>query len=182
MFASPDPITDAARYQQLLVSLVGSDDPEIVQRSTPAALRTLVEAAGGDLRRRPADVEWSPLELVGHIADAELVCSGRYRWVLAHDRPPMPGYDQDLWVDRLHHNDDDPAETLAFFEALRTANIALWRRTSATDRTRAGMHAERGPESFELMFRLIAGHDRFHLEQMRRTLEAVARLRTTSPH
>jgi hypothetical protein len=34
------------------------------------------------------------------------------------------------------------------------------------------MHAERGPESFDLAFRMIAGHDRFHLAQARRALEA----------
>jgi hypothetical protein len=32
------------------------------------------------------------------------------------------------------------------------------------------MHAERGPESYDLMFRMLAGHDRFHLNQMRETL------------
>jgi len=35
------------------------------------------------------------------------------------------------------------------------------------------MHAERGPESYELMFRMLAGHDRFHLDQMRRTLATI---------
>jgi hypothetical protein len=35
------------------------------------------------------------------------------------------------------------------------------------------MHAERGPESYELTFRLIAGHDRFHLAQAERALDAV---------
>ncbi len=38
------------------------------------------------------------------------------------------------------------------------------------------MHSERGPESYELQFRLIAGHDRFHLEQMRKTLASVKAL------
>jgi hypothetical protein len=36
------------------------------------------------------------------------------------------------------------------------------------------VHAERGPESYELTFRLIAGHDRFHLAQARRALAAVS--------
>jgi hypothetical protein len=36
------------------------------------------------------------------------------------------------------------------------------------------MHEERGPESFDLLFRMIAGHDRFHLAQARRALEAVS--------
>ena len=102
--------------------------------------------------------------------DAEVAYTGRYRWILAHDEPPLIGYEQDLWVERLRHNDDDPEELLATFEALRAANVALWRRTPEAERDRIGMHAERGPESYDLSFRLIAGHDRLHLDQARRTL------------
>jgi hypothetical protein len=80
-------------------------------------------------------------------------------------------YDQDLWVDDLH-GDDDPAVLLRLFEELRAANIALWLRSSDADRARLGLHRERGPESFELMFRMLAGHDRIHLAQANRALEA----------
>jgi hypothetical protein len=59
------------------------------------------------------------------------------------------------------------------FEPLRAANLALWDRTPEEQRDRIGMHAERGPESYELTFRLIAGHDRFHLAQAERALDAV---------
>jgi hypothetical protein len=170
MRASPDPIANPSGYQQHLLSLLGNDDPASVQRETPAALRALVERAGPDLRRRPAPKEWSVLELLGHIADAEVVMSGRYRWALAHDRPPLLGYDQDLWVERLRHNEDDPEELLQLITTLRIANLRLWSKTAAADRARVGMHAERGPESVDLMFRIYAGHDRFHLNQMRETL------------
>jgi DinB superfamily len=77
---------------------------------------------------------------------------------------------QDQWVARLRHNDDQPDELLAAFAGVRAANLALWSRTSAGDRERVAMHAERGPESYELMFRMLAGHDCFHLNQMRETL------------
>jgi hypothetical protein len=170
---SPDPVSDSAAYQRLLLDFLGDDDPAEVQAVTAAAYRSLVADAGPLLRIRPAPREWSVLELLGHGADAELVVSGRYRWILAHDTPPIPGYDQDLWVDRLRHNDDDPERLLAVFEALRDANLDLWRRTPVADRSRFGLHSERGPESYELTFRLAAGHDRFHVQQARRTLEAV---------
>jgi hypothetical protein len=171
--ASPDPVKEAAAYQSLLVGLVGNDDPAAVQEATPAALRSLVGEAGALLRRRPAEREWSVLELIGHLTDGELVVSGRYRWALAHDRPPLFGYDQDLWVERLRHNQDDPQELLGLYESLRWANLALWRRTSPQERLRVGIHSERGPESLELIFRLCAGHDRFHLNQIRETLKAL---------
>jgi hypothetical protein len=170
---SPDPVSEPNAYQRLLVGLVGDDDPAEIQSATPAAWRELIGAAGADARTRPAEGEWSVVELLGHAVDGELVVSGRYRWILAHDTPSILGYDQDLWVDRLHHRDDDPEALLALFEALRTANLELWRRTPMVDRARFGVHSERGPESYELTFQLAAGHDRFHLDQARKTLDEV---------
>jgi uncharacterized damage-inducible protein DinB len=170
---SPDPIAEAAAYQAHLLALLGDDDPAHVQEATPGSLQSLVRDSGDLLRTPPEQGEWSVLQCVGHIADAEIVYAGRYRWILAHDEPPLIGYDQDLWVTRLRHAEADPEELLATFEPLRAANIALWRRTPASERARIGRHEERGPESFDLSFRLIAGHDRFHLGQARRTLAAV---------
>jgi len=175
---SPDPVREAAAYQASLLAALGADDPAAAQASTPSAIRSLFADAGPDLRTRPAPGEWSVLECVGHIVDGELVSSGRYRWILAHDRPDIVGYDQDLWVERLGHGAADPAELLALFEALRRANLAFWSRVTAADRERIGLHRERGPESLDLTFRLIAGHDRVHLAQARRTLDAVRASRT----
>ena len=160
-------------YQERLLSLLGQDDPAEVAQATPSAVQSLLKEAGSDLQRRPAPGEWSVLELVGHLVDAEIVVSGRYRWTISQDEPPMLGYDQDLWVARLRHNEARPEELLAVFSTLRAANLRLWRGSPAEVRDRVAMHAERGPESYGLMFRMLAGHDRFHLNQMRETLRTV---------
>ena len=169
---SPDPIDDPKAYQSHLLALLGPDDPAAVQERTASRLRAIVDRAGPDLRPRPEPSEWSVLQCLAHIVDAEIVMSGRYRFVLAQDEPPLVGYDQDLWVDTLHV-DDDPEDLLRVFDALRPANVALWRATTAEQRAREGMHAERGPESFDLAFRMLAGHDRFHVAQAERALAAV---------
>ena len=170
---TPDPVRDAAAYQAMLLAALGDDDPAEVQASTPAAIRALVADAGNDFRTTPAPGEWSVLGCLGHIVDGELVASGRYRWILAQDVPQIVGYDQALWVDRLHAGAEDPADLIALFEALRSANLALWRRSTPEDRARIGIHQERGPESYELTFRLLAGHDRIHVAQARAALAAV---------
>ena len=169
---APDPVGDPSGYQRFMLGLLGDDDPAEVQSGTPAELLTLIEESGDRLRTRPERGEWSVLECAGHILDAEVASTARYRWILAHNEPPLPGYDQDLWVERLRHNEEDPDEVLAFFEGLRRANLHLWSRTPVEERGRVGIHAERGPESYELLFRMIAGHDRNHLAQARRALTA----------
>jgi hypothetical protein len=170
--ASPDPVAQAAAYQQSLLAALGDDDPGDAQEQAPAAIRSMLAEAGPVLRVRPAPREWSALLCLAHIADGEVVMTGRYRWALAHDRPALIPYDQDLWVDNLHGDDDDPEALLRQFEALRAGNIALWRTASAEQRARVALHQERGPESFDLMFRMLAGHDRVHLAQAYRAIEA----------
>ena len=172
---NPASLAAGRAYQQQLLALLGSDDPAEVAQATPSAVQSMLRDAGSDLDRRPARGEWSVLELVGHLVDAEIVMSGRYRWTISEETPPLLAYDQDLWVARQHHNQAQPEELLALFSALRSANLRLWRGSTAQDRERVAMHAERGPESFGLMFRMLAGHDRFHLNQMRDTLSVLRR-------
>ena len=62
---------------------------------------------------------------------------------------------------------------MALFETLRAANLELWSRMPVPSRERIGQHRERGPESYDLTFRLVAGHDRFHLAQAGRALAEV---------
>ena len=128
---SPDPIDDPKGYQDHLLGLLGDDDPAAVQARTPATLRQLAAEAGPDLFLRPEPTEWSAFECMAHITDAEIVMSGRYRWVLAHDEPPLIGYDQDLWVDRLHV--DETASTACWTCSTRS----VWRTS------RCGAHARR---------------------------------------
>jgi hypothetical protein len=169
-----DPVTEAEAYRQMLLDLLGDQDPAQVQVELPDQLQAMIEEAGPHLWIRPAPGEWSVLELLGHLLDSEITSAGRYRWILAHDEPPLIGYDQDLWVERLRHQDDDPEEMLSLLRALRSSHLRLWANASESDRARIGIHSERGPESFDLTFRLMAGHGLFHLGQMRRTLTQVA--------
>jgi hypothetical protein len=171
---SPDPITEPQAYQRHLVGLVGADDPAEVAAATPGLMRDLLARAGDRAGTRPEPAEWSVIECLAHIVDAELVIAGRLRWILAHDEPELLGYDQDRWVDHLHTPVEPADDLLALWEPLRAANLALWARTPAGQRDRVGIHRERGPESFGLTFTLLAGHDRFHLAQAERALAAVA--------
>jgi DinB superfamily len=170
-----DPVNQADAYRSMLLGVLGDRDPARTQAEFPGQLRAVVEEAGPHLRTRPGPGEWSVIELLGHFLDAEIVMAARYRWILTEDEPTLVGYDQDRWVQGLNHQEGDPADMLALFEALRASNLRLWAGTSEADRARVGLHTERGPESLELTFRLTAGHGLFHLGQMRRTIAAATK-------
>jgi hypothetical protein len=168
-----DPVASPDAYRRELLSWLGEDDPALVQAATVDGMRAIVRAAGDRLRARPEPSEWSVVECLGHLVDSEIVTGARIRWILAEDEPDIVGYDQDRWVDGLRHGDDDPEDLISLFGALREANLRLWAATPPPDRDRFGRHRERGPESYGLMVRLSAGHDRFHLAQAERALAAV---------
>ena len=167
----------AQAYRRPSLDALGDDDPAAVQESEPELWRRLVDQAGAHLRTRPAEGEWSALECLGHMTDSELVTAARYRWILSESEPPLVPFDQTAWVARQDRTADDPALLLEVFSVLRRANVALWRRTPVAERARCGLHAERGPESFELLFRLQAGHGRIHRAQAERALAQARRPR-----
>ena len=63
---------------------------------------------------------------------------------------------------------------LAVLEPLKVANAALWRarRARATARGSVCMPSA-DPSSFDLSYRMIAGHDRFHQAQAERAIDGV---------
>lgn len=177
-FANPASGDSAATqaYVAALLSTLGDRDPLDVLRDTPEKLRDAIASASPEELATPeSDGKWSMLQTIQHLADSELVGGFRFRMVLAHDRPALTGFDQDLWADRLRYQDADPAAALGDFTTLRLANIRLFERASADDLARVGIHAERGEESLAQLLRLYAAHDLVHLRQLERIRRTVMR-------
>jgi DinB superfamily len=172
--AASTAVADAAAYTAAILAALGTRDPFEVLRTTPAALRQAVAGVSDATASKPEKPgKWSMRHVVQHLADAELVGAFRFRMIMAHDRPALQGYDQDLWAERLRYGDSDLPGALEQFGALRAANLRLLERTTPEERRRAGIHAERGEESVDHMTRMYAGHDLVHLRQLARIARAV---------
>jgi hypothetical protein len=65
------------------------------------------------------------------------------------------------------------------FRALRHDNLEFWAHLDEAGRARTGIHQEYGPETIELRFKMLAGHDRQHLAQARRAVSAAHAKRPT---
>jgi len=165
----------AAAYVAAILDLLGSQDPLSVLRATPSALRRAIDGVSPEQLLKPERPgKWSIGQVLQHLADSDLVWGWRLRLILAQDRPPLTGYDQDLWAERLHYADADPAEALETFGVLRRGNLRLVEGASPQDLQRVGVHVERGEESLEQHKRLYAGHDLMHLRQIDRIRKAIS--------
>jgi hypothetical protein len=166
--------TPAQAYAATLFSALGSLNPRDVLGETPALLRQAVAGLSREQLSTPeAPGKWSVRHVVQHLADSELVGAFRFRMVLAHDAPSLPGYDQDLWASRLRYQDADIEAALSDFDMLRRSNLRLCDGASAADLKRVMRHSERGDESLEYMLRMYAGHDLVHLRQVGRVLRVL---------
>jgi hypothetical protein len=171
---SKDAPEERAKYAGAILELLGTREPMDVLKESPAAAgRAIAGLTPAQLRTPEAPGKWSIAQVLRHLADSDVVWGWRMRLILAQDRPPITGFDQDLWADRLHYADADPGESIETFRVLRRDNLRLLERATPEDLTRVGVHSERGEESAGYLMRLFAGHDLLHLKQIQRITDAV---------
>src|SRR6186713_141418 len=126
-------------------SNTSKDAPELRAQYSSAVLGLVGDRHALDvLRETPGAAARSVATVLRHLADTDVVWGWRMRLILAQDRPPITGFDQDLWAERLDYANADPNESLETFAVLRRDNLRLIERATPEDLTRVGVHAERG--------------------------------------
>lgn len=127
----------------------------------------LAGSTDAELDAREAPGEWSPRQVVHHLADSEMTAAIRIRRILVEDGPLIQGYDQEAFAARLHY--DRPLEgSLLAFRAARACTLELIRRLGDAEWARAGTHSQYGPYSAEDWLRDYGVHAHDHAEQIRR--------------
>jgi hypothetical protein len=158
--------------QRILGNLVGQDGVK-VQAATAKKLERLIKGApAAKLRKRPAADKWSVVEILAHLADAEIVVGWRLRSILGAPGTPIQAFDQDAWVAAGHYAKRDARKCLEQLRVFREANLALLKSLAPEQWKHYGMHSERGQETVEHIVRLMAGHDLNHLQQIERILSS----------
>jgi uncharacterized damage-inducible protein DinB len=148
-----------------------SADTLAAQKAAPATLAQMITNVPDDiLHRRPAPGKWSIVEIIAHLAEDELSSSWRYRQMIERDGVALHGFDQELWARLGDYASWTARDALDMFRLLRLANVTLLTRLTAAEWERSGVHAERGPMTVRSLAAHMAGHDRNHIEQIKRIL------------
>src|SRR6516225_5598793 len=119
------------------------------------------------LRYKPSPDKWCVLEILGHLADVEIVYGYRLRQMLADNKPTIAPLDQDAWARNLNYLDSPPSELVAFYGLARHHNLRLLRTLKASDLSKSAFHPEiqRNMTVADLVERM-GGHGSAHLRQI----------------
>src|SRR5579864_1126781 len=100
---------------------------DLIARYT-AGYQAVVAALEGisdqELDVRPGAEDWTPREIVHHLADSEMTSAIRLRRVLAEQSPVINGYDEREFA-RVLHYDRPIASSLEALKGARLSNASL---------------------------------------------------------
>jgi len=119
------------------------------------------------LRYKPAADKWCVLEILGHLADVEIIYGYRLRQMLADTKPVIAPLDQDAWARNLNYLDSPPAELVAFYGLGRLHNLRLLRSLKASDLSKSAFHPEMQKEiTVADLVERMGSHGAAHLRQI----------------
>ncbi|MEX0751092.1 MAG: DinB family protein [Dehalococcoidia bacterium] len=143
-------------------------------RETAHAMESLLWNLDDGLDRRPADDEWSCVELVNHMMEMERRYIERLERIVRMDEPRIAAFDGDSIASEIR-----PDPTMAFdlmdeFGVLRRQAVYLLWSLDDGDWDRKGMHPYLGALTITQVAREMNEHDLAHLWQLRRLCDAFA--------
>ncbi|MGH2409691.1 MAG: DinB family protein [Chloroflexota bacterium] len=154
--------------------MVANERTHLIEQYAQGYAR-VVEALDGiteqELDRRSPGGDWTPRQIVHHLADSETTSYIRVRRLLAEEQPAILGYDEELFARRLGY--DWPITTsLEVLKAVRRATVVLLERLTEEQWQRSGTHDQLGAYGVEVWLAMYAAHAHDHADQIRRARDS----------
>ena len=142
---------------------------EAAEKSPKQIAAAVSGLADKTLRYKPAPDKWCILEILGHLADIEVVYAYRLRQMLADKKPVIAPMDQDDWARNLGYMETPSAELVALYGLNRHANVQLLRRLKPEDLAKSAYHPElKHDVTVAEYVEKLGAHGASHLAQIER--------------
>lgn len=105
--------------------------------------------------------KWTPLQIFGHLMDTERIMAYRALAISRKDVTPLPGFDQDAYVDDIDVNHRTVESYISEFDSVRNATISLFDNFSSDQLLLMG-NASKSPVSVRALGYIILGHTTHH--------------------
>jgi uncharacterized damage-inducible protein DinB len=126
------------------------------------------------VKKKPSEKAFSLTEIVYHLVDVEELWQQRFAEVTANEsQVTFTAMDPDALAVSNRYNENDHRAGLRQWQELRSMTYEIVKNMPDEVLHRTAMHPRYGEMNVFRMFDIIANHDLQHLEQMKRTLNAV---------
>jgi uncharacterized damage-inducible protein DinB len=166
MSSRPQP-DEYAEYYGRYIDKVPDGDVIAMLESQGNATQKLLASIGEEkagYRYEPG--KWSIKQLVGHITDSERVFAYRLLAFARGEKQPLPGFDQDEYMETANFDARSLAELAEDLASTRHATLTMVRSLDDEAWSRRGIASD-NPVSARALAWIIAGHERHHLNILR---------------
>lgn len=141
-------------------------------QATPDILAGLIDGLSQDQARaaKGGDENWSVVEVICHLRDAEEINVARIAAMRDQDNPAILSYDQNLLARERNYHEAELRQAFAAFLAQRQAMIAMLSELTIEQWERPGQHNQLGRVTIFSQTLHRAAHDAVHCAQIARQL------------
>lgn len=134
----------------------------------PNQLRQAVDAySESELREPLAEGEWTPHQVLAHVAAAEQnAFAVRLRAILDRERPRLENWDETRWMKEEYVRSQPIESMLSQFERERGQVIPRLRQLELEDWSQSGRHPHQGERTLLWWLEYAVQHTRDHLRQL----------------
>lgn len=127
----------------------------------------LEEIGDGNWHEAPAPGEWAPHQIVAHVVSAEtLAFQIRLQRIMAEERPNLPNWDAERWMNTEYDKHDPMEAMLARWERARSEVLPPMQELPLTEWNRLGIHESWGEKTLLWWLEYSVQHAHEHLEQL----------------
>ncbi|MFN0036369.1 MAG: DinB family protein [Saprospiraceae bacterium] len=110
--------------------------------------------------------KWTIKQVLIHLIDAERVFAFRALWGIRGDRAPLPGFNQDFWMEEAKVDERNIKDLLKEWKTVRDGTLALAAQCTE-EQSKFLLTASNWKVSVRALFFIIIGHQMHHIRVLR---------------
>lgn len=124
------------------------------------------------LHKAPSDDDWSPANIIHHLADTEAHFYIRYLKILTENVPTTDFFDENVYPTLLKYEKRDVAQSLRLVQSLRESFYTIMSNFTPDEWEKKGRNSDVGEYPIIALIKKSRSHIKDHLQQLQ---EAVAK-------